>query len=736
VKILCIGGGPGGLYAALLLKKADPARDVTVVDRNPSDATYGWGVVFSDETLTFLEEADGETYRDIAAEFVRWEAIDIQYLGQTIRSGGHAFSGMGRKRLLGILQRRCAAVGVSLRFDTEIQDLSIGDGFDLVIAADGLNSRVRAAHSDVFKPRFDRHGTKYIWLGAHLPLDAFTFIFRETEYGMFQVHAYPFEEETCTFIVETTEEVWKRAGLEPAGERESLAWCERIFAEDLAGQPLLSNRSSWISFLTLRTETWYHENIVLLGDAAHTAHFSVGSGTKMAMEDAIALSEAVGRNRNLNDAMVEYEELRQPIVERTQQAARDSSMWFEHVERYARFEPVQFGFSLLTRSKRITYDNLKLRDPDFSYGVDRWFSRHEVTTQCTASPVSQLCPPVLNPFVLRQVTVANRLVDVPLCGNAARDGMPGERHLIALAGRAMDGPGLVMTEPIAVSAEGRVTPGCAGLYCPDHLCAWKRIVDAAHTHSLAKIAVRLSHAGRRGSTRPRSEGTDRPLGLDNWPLLSASPLRYTSVSQLPREMDRSDMRRVCEEFVRAARWAEEAGFDMLELHAGHGYLLASFLSPLSNRRSDAYGGSLENRLRFPLEVFDAVRAVWPQERPLSACFSATDWARHGLPTLEAVAIALAFKNCGCDLIHVVTGQTTDDANPPYGRSWETAFSDLIRNEALVPTMTGGNIATADEMNTILAAGRADLCIVAPRPIGDPGWILHMESTVSQPVLKR
>lgn len=718
------------MYAALLLKKANRSHCITVFDRNPPDATYGWGVVFSDETLTFLQDADPETYADIARAFVRWEAIDIRYRGETVRSGGHAFSGLARRTLLNIVQNRCRSLGVNLRFETEVPDLSRLQDCDLIIAADGVNSQIRAAHADVFKPSFDVHRTKFIWLGAALPLDAFTFSFRETEYGMFQAHAYPFERGdvrgSClsTFIVECNETPWKRAGLDSAGEEESLRFCERLFAEDLQGCSLLSNRSTWINFVTLRNETWHHTNIVLLGDAAHTAHFSVGSGTKMAMEDAIGLTEALQRHERLGDALVEYEELRQPIVERTQMAARDSSLWFEHVPRYTRFEPTQFAFSLLTRSKRITYDNLKLRDPLFSDRVDRWFSRSAAQAlQPANGTLFQITQPALNPLRLRGMTVPNRVVCTCTAMDTCEDALPGDWQLLQLGGRAAEGAGLVMTEMVAVSPQGRVSPGSAGLYATDQVRAWKRIVESIHDASTARIAISIGHAGRRGATRPRREGADRPLRSDTWPLLSASPLPYTPRSQVPKEMDRADMDTVRDQFVRSTELALEAGFDMLELHFGHGYLVASFLSPLTNTRADEYGGTLENRLRFPLEVLQSVRAIWPPDRPLSVCMSATDWARGGIDEGEAVAIASAFKAHGCDLVNVVTGQATFEANPSYGRAWQTPFSDLIRNEARVPTMTSGRITTADEINTILAAGRADLCILAARPLNDVRTLL-------------
>jgi anthraniloyl-CoA monooxygenase len=709
MRIVIVGGGPGGLYAGLLLKNADERHDVIVIDRNPPDATYGWGVVFSDETLGFLEEADRESYEKIANSFVRWESIDIHYRDELVRSGGHAFSGLSRRRLLAILQGRCRDVGVQLRHHTEVQNLEAFGDADLVIAADGVNSRIRTERREIFRPTFDVHHTKYIWLGIHLPLAAFTFVFRETEYGMFQVHAYPFDAQTSTCIVECNEDVWKRAGLDRAGEAESLRFCQQVFADFLAGRPLLSNRSSWISFVTLRNENWRDGHIVLLGDAAHTAHFSVGSGTKIAMEDAIALQRAVERHADVRAALLEYEELRQPIVERTQLAARESSLWFEHVPRYASFAPPQFAFSLLTRSKRVSYENLRLRDSEFSDRVAAWFARRPAEPK--TAPSFPPPPPHANPFAMRQVRVPNRIAVEARTGDTAEGGLPNETHLVMAASQAIAGAGLILPDTAAVCAEGRITTGCPGVYDLDQEQAWEGIVRFIHRRSTSSIGLRLGHCGPRGSTRRRADGADLPLSDGNWPLVAASAGRYAPGGQTARAMERMDMVSVCDRYAAAAERAARAGFDLLELDIAHGCLLASFLSPLTNRREDDWGGCLTNRLRFPLEVFAAVRAVWPESRPISVRLGAADWIAGGTTLEEAIEVAQTLDDRGCDLIHLATGQTVYRANPPYGRAWETAYADAIRNEAHIPVLVGGYLTTLDEIDTILAAGRADLCVL-------------------------
>ena len=677
-----------------------------MVERNPPDATFGWGVVFSEETLGALRDADYETYTQISNSFARWSAIDIHFRGKTVRSQGHVFTGISRKVLLSILQRRCRELGVELTFRREVSDLAVFGDADLVVGADGVNGLVRRVHADAFRPALSIHPTKYIWYGANLALDAFTFIFRQNHDGLFQVHAYPFDAHTSTFIVECPESVWRRAKLDTASEADSIAYCEELFGEELNGRRLLSNRSAWINFVTLRSESWHHGNVVLLGDAAHTAHFSIGSGTKLAMEDSIALVDALRRHRDLTTALNDYELERQPVVERFQEAARESSTYFENVSRYAAFEPVQFAFNLLTRSRRISHVNLSVRDPELVRAVDGlFFSR----ASGRADGIARLAPPpMFAPFTLRSLTLANRTVLVAPNQDSATEGMPEDRLRDALLRCIEAGAGLVLTEQTAVSPEGRVTSGSPGIYRAEHGPAWTRIVEDLHERG-GRIALQLGHAGRRGSTRPRSEGIDRPLPMGAWQLVSASAIPYRHRSSAPRAIDRRAMATVVAQFGAAARAASSAGFDLLELNFGQGYLVASFLSPLSNRRDDAYGGGLEHRMRFAMEVLDAVRAAWPG--PLAVRMTASDWVAGGFDLDDAVTLAATLKAHGCDLVDAVMGQNVVDSRPDYGRLFGVPASDQIRNEAGIPTIASGHITTFDEANTILAAGRADLCVM-------------------------
>jgi anthraniloyl-CoA monooxygenase len=718
VRIACVGGGPAGLYFAILMKRQDPRHEVEVFERNAPDDTFGWGVVFSDATLENLEEADPESYREIAATFARWDAVDVRFKGRTIRSGGHGFCGIARKRLLQILQRRAEALGVTLRFRAEVADVAPLLDRDLVVAADGVHSLVRKRFADVFRPRVEAGRSKYIWLGTTRPFDAFTFVVRENRDGLFQVHAYRFDEELSTFIVECDEATWRRAGLHEADEARSVAYLSELFAPELRGHPLLTNRSLWINFQTVRNETWRRGNLVLMGDAAHTAHFSIGSGTKLAMEDAIALARRFAERREVPDALAAYEAERLPQVARLQRVAEESRTWFEEIRRYVAMEPQQFAFALLTRSRKVTHGNLAKRDPGYAGAMDRWFASRTEAAWAEPPP-----PPMFSPFRLRSLLLENRVVVSPMCMYSAEDGLVGDWHLVHLGARAVGGAGLVLTEMTDVSREGRISPGCAGMYAPEHARAWRRVVEFVHRNSRAKIGMQLAHAGRKGSCRvPWEDGL--PLEEGGWPLLAPSPIPFLPWGPVPKAMDRADMETVTADFVRATRLAEEAGFDLLELHLAHGYLLASFVSPLTNRRADAYGGSLENRMRFPLEVFDAVRAAWPEAKPISVRISANDWLPGGLGPDDAVEVARMLRAHGCDIVDVSSGYTTPESIPEYGRCYQTPFSDRIRNEVGIPTMAVGAITTYDEVNSIVAAGRADLCVLARPHLVDPHWTLR------------
>jgi anthraniloyl-CoA monooxygenase len=706
-----LGGGPGGLYSGLLLKKANPSHEITVLERNPPDATFGWGIVFSDRTLASLREADYPSYQEITNHFVLWDAIDIVYRRRVIRCGGNVFAGIGRKLLLQILQRRCREVGVEMQFHCEVNDLGHLPPYDLLISADGVNSIVRKAHAAIFQPDLAVGKAKFVWLGAARPFDAFYYIFEENEHGLFQVHAYTFDGTSSTFIVECSEQTWRNARLDQATEADTIAYCERLFADSLHGHALLSNRSLWLNFLTVRNQTWRHGNIVLLGDAAHTAYFGIGSGTKMAMEDAIALANAFEQHSELEAALNSYELERRPVIESLQRAAEESRTYFEETSRYLHFEPEQFAFRLLTRSGRVSYDNLRIRDRDYLESLERWYGKtSRAGASCTA-PTLVAPTPLLTPLRLRDLAISNRAVLAAPAHDAAQEGMPHERLGEQLLRLAQGGAGLVKTPLTAVSPEGRITPGCPGLYTDAQQQQLAGLVEQIHRATSAKVALVLGHAGRRGSTRPRGEGLDRPLRQGNWPLLSASAIPYTRRSRTPREMDAAAMAQVRQDFVHAAGQAREAGMDLLELHFAQGYLLASFLSPLTNRREDDYGGSLEHRMRYPLEVLDAVRAVWPEERPLSAALSVTDWAPGGVEVEDAVRMATVLREHGCDLITVLAGQTVLEQQPQYGPGFLTSYSDQVRNEARIATLVVGHLTTTDQINTIIAAGRADLCLM-------------------------
>jgi len=722
MRIACLGGGPAGLYFAIAMKRRDPDHEIVVVERNRPADTFGWGVVLSDETLTNLNASDPDSAAAIQRAFVYWDDIAVFYRGTVTRSSGHGFCGIGRKRLLTILQDRARELGVTLQFDTEVESADRYRDYDLVVAADGANSKTRAALAHVFKPDIDVRACKYIWLGTRQRFhDAFTFIFEETEHGWIWAHAYQFDAETATFIVESSEATWRRFGFDAMSQEETLASCERVFAAHLGGHRLLANTGlGWLNFRRVLCERWSHENLVLLGDAAATAHFSVGSGTKLAFESAIALAGYLHSEPTLAAAFQRYEQERRTEVLRLQSAARNSTEWFEHIDRYLHLDPVQFNYSLLTRSQRISHENLRARDRIWLESAEMWFEE-----QATRERPQHSRPPMFTPFRLRGLRLKNRIVVSPMDQYRAVDGAPTDWHLVHYAERAKGGAGLVTTEMTCVSPEGRISPGCTGLYAPDHEAAWKRIVDFVHAETDAKIGIQLGHSGPKGSTQLGWEDADAPLLEDNWPVIGPSPVAWSPRNQVPREMARTDMDTVRDEFVRAAIMAARAGFDLLELHCAHGYLLSAFISRLTNRRADAYGGSLENRMRFPLEVYRAVREVWPPEKPISIRISANDWVGdEGTTPEEAVRIARLLRDAEVDIIDVSAGQTSTRARPVYGRMFQTPFSDRIRNESGIATMAVGNIYEADHVNSILMAGRADLCCLARPHLADPYWTLH------------
>jgi anthraniloyl-CoA monooxygenase len=728
VKVACIGAGPAGLYFAISMKLRDPAHEIEIFERNAPGVTFGWGVVFSDQTVENLQANDPKSAEVIASEFAHWDDIDVHIRGECITSSGHGFIGIGRKRLLEILQGRARELGVTLQFKAECDptDPKWRD-YDLVIASDGANSRFRDANPEAFGVDIDVRKNKFVWLGTSKVFDAFTFAFEETEHGWIWAHAYRFAPDCSTFIVECSEETWRRYGFDTMEQAESIAACEKLFAKYLDGHSLQSNAShlvgsaAWLNFRRIKCDRWSSGNVILLGDAAHTAHFSIGSGTKLALEDAIKLADVLNRpGLSLEAAMDEYVAERNLEVLKLQNSARNSTEWFETLERYLHFEPLQFAYSLLTRSQRISHENLRLRDREWLEGVERWFWK-----RATDGKSNKTAPPMFAPFKMREMEVANRITVSPMAMYSAVDGVPNDFHLVHLGERALGGAGLLFTEMTCVSPEGRISPGCTGMWNDEHVAAWKRIVDFVHANSTAKICLQLGHSGAKGSTRLGWEGNDVPLDEGNWPVMSAGDVAWSPVNQVPRPMTRADMDIVRDQFVAAVRMGIECGFDMVELHAAHGYLLSSFITPLQNNRTDEYGGSLENRLRYPLEVFAAMRAAWPSDRPMSVRISATDWAgENGITPKDAVEIGEAFAREGADLIDVSAGQTWAEQQPVYGRMFQTPFSDRIRNEGRLATMAVGNIYEPDHANSILAAGRADLVALARPHLIDPMWTLR------------
>jgi len=704
-----------------------------VWERNAADDTFGFGVVFSDETLSGIENADSAFYERLTRSFAVWDDIDVHFKQQVLTSGGHGFAAISRQRLLAILRERCEEFGVDIRYREPAPELEeLRSSHDLVVAADGVNSLTRNGRPDVFQPQVDLRHARYIWLGTPLVFDAFKFFIAETDMGTVQAHAYPYSDSMSTFIVELAEDTWKRSGQVDSAERSwkpgesdeaGIELCARVFKDDLQDAPLVGNNSRWIRFPTVRTRCWRDGNVLLIGDAAHTAHFSIGSGTKLAMEDALALAACLHENPSVDSALAAYETERRPVVESAQRAAQASLEWFENIGQYTHQEPLQFAFNLLTRSRRVTYSNLKVRDAEFVERVETWFS-----------PQSPSVPPMFVPIRLRDLELSNRVIVSAMDMYSAEDGQIGDFHVVHLGSKALGGAALVMTEMVCVSREGRISPGCAGMYRPEHETAFRRLVDFVHDHTPAKIGLQLGHSGRKGSTRLMWEGMDEPLESGNWDLVAPSALPYLSVSQVPREMTRADMDLICEQFVTATRMATRAGFDLLELHCAHGYLLASFISPLTNRRKDDYGGSLEIRLRYPFEVFDAIRAEWPAGRPMTVRLSATDWHEGGLSAEDSVEVAREFAAHGVDALDVSTGQTVAEEQPSFGRSYQTPFSDRIRNQAGVKTIAVGAISSYDDVNTIILAGRADMCALGRAHLYDPFWTLHAaaEQDVAMP----
>ncbi len=733
MKIVCVGAGPGGLYFAISMKLRDPAADIVVIERNRPGDTFGWGVVFSDQTMENLRANDPESAAQLFDNFAHWDDIDVHINGQVVTSGGHGFCGIARQRLLEILHHRALALGVELRFETEVADLEPFGQADLIVAADGANSRIRARFAETFKPTIDLRKNKFVWLGTHRVFDAFTFIFEQRAQGWIWAHAYRFDRNCSTFIVECAESTWRKLGLDTPDQDRSIAICEGLFEAYLDGHRLQSNArhlsgSAWLNFPRISCQTWRHGKAVLLGDAAHTAHFSIGSGTKLAFEDGIELASALIRHGSQDAALAAYQDTRQLEVLKLQSAARNSTEWFESVPRYVDFEAPQFAYSLLTRSQRVSHENLRLRDSSWVDGIERWIAARATGRTSRVPP-----RPMFTPFRLRGMELANRIVVSPMSLYSSEDGTPNDFHLVHYGARALGVAALLYTEMTDVDRDGRITPGCAGMYKDAHLEAWRRIVDFVHARSEAKIAVQLGHAGPKGSTRLGWDGMDQPLESGNWELIAPSPLPWSPNNQVPRAMDRADMDRVTAAFVRATGMAEACGFDMVELHAAHGYLLSAFITPLSNRRDDDYGGSLANRLRYPLEVFRAMRAVWPAHKPMAVRVSASDWTvpkpetpgvNWGITAQESVEIAKAFKAAGADIIDVSAGQTSPDAAPVYGRMFQTPFSDRIRNEAEIATMAVGNIYEIDHVNGIVAAGRADLCCLGRPHLADPYWTLR------------
>jgi anthraniloyl-CoA monooxygenase len=731
MKVVCLGGGPSGLYLAISMKLRNPDHDISVYERNRPGDTFGWGVVFSDQTMENLKENDPASAQTMINELVHWDLIDVHVNGQMERSDGHGFIGIGRKRMLQILHSRAHELGINLQFETEFEVDDIQTRFadaDLIVAADGLNSKIRNSDHEAFNCSIDVRPNKFVWLGTHKPLnDAFTFIFEKTQHGWMWVHAYQFDKDTSTFIVECNADTYEKWGFDSMTHDESAETCRKIFEKYLDGHELLTNSahvrgSAWINFPHVLCRTWIKDNIVLIGDAAHTAHFAIGSGTKLGLEDAISLAKHLDQDPSVEQALKAYQDEREIEALKLQNAARNAMIWFENAPRYVEaFDLKQFNYSLLTRSQRVSHENLRLRDKEWLEGMEKHFAG-----KALGKEVSEPIPPMFTPFSLRNMALKNRVVVSPMSMYSAEHGVPSDWHLVHYGSLAQSGAGLIYTEMTDICPDGRITTGCAGIWNDEQTAAWKRIVGFVHQHSDAQFCMQIAHAGPKGATKLpwESDISDDPMD-DGWEIIGPSAVPYSKINQVPREMTREDMDTVVADFVNTAKRANNAGFDMLELHGGHGYLISSFITPVMNKRNDEYGGSLENRLRFPLEVFNAIREVWPKDKPMSVRISACDWIGDtGVTPKEAVDIAKAFKAAGADIIDVSAGQTTPDAQPVYGRMFQTPFSDEVRNEANIATMAVGNIYEIDHVNSIIAAGRADLCCLARPHLMDKNWTLR------------
>ena len=723
MKISVIGGGPGGLYYALLTKKRNPECEIDIFEQNRADDTFGFGVVFSDETLDEFLAADPESYDLIRESFAWWGDIVIEHKGKRTIVGGNGFAGCSRQTLLTMLQDRCAQVGVNMHFSQAIDDAAFEEKCetsDLVVLADGINSAFRKKYEKDFGVKTEEKRNKFTWLGSTRPLDAFTFFFKETEHGHFCAHTYQYEEGRSTWVVETTPECWAACGFEGKSEAETARYLENVFEQELEGHKFLTNRSMWRNFPKITCESWNHKNMVMIGDNKATAHWSIGSGTKLAMECAIALSDAtVEHGRDIEKIFAQYEDERRTPVEITQHNAEVSLRWFENMPLHWDKDHFAFAFSVMSRGKSVTWDNLKLRDAKFLEDAEQeYYARykHETGRDVAADKPT----PMFTPFTLRDMRLENRVVMAPMAQYCAEDGNLTDWHFTHYTARAIGGAGLIFTEMTCPTDDARITTGCAGLWSDEQESQWKRIVDFIHETSDTKIALQLGHAGRKGSTKTPELGMDMPMDEGNWPLISASPIPYIDgTSQIPAEITREKMDEIRETFVAAANRGQNAGFDMLELHCAHGYLLASFLSPLTNQRTDDYGGSVENRVKFPLEMFKALRAVWPNEKPMSVRLSSSDWADGGLTLDDLKVVAQTFKDAGVDIIHTSSGETVKWQKPVFGRMWQTPFAEFVKQHVDIPTIAVGDITLPEQINTIICDERADLCALARPHLNNP-----------------